>query len=118
MTRNDGILAGAIVLMAFVIFLLNFNSGSKSDGRVVVWVDEERYGEYELQEDQHISIRDTNVLVIEDGKAWMETADCPDQICVHQRAIDKDEESIICLPNKIVVVIESNKESSLDAVSQ
>ena len=36
---------------------------------------------------------------------------CPDQICVHEKAISADGESIICLPNKIVVEVESDKES-------
>ena len=36
--------------------------------------------------------------------------------CVHEKAISADGESIICLPNKIVVEVESDKESELDAV--
>ena len=43
-------------------------------------------------------------------------ADCRDQLCVNQKAISADGESIICLPNKIVVEVESDKESELDAV--
>ena len=34
-------------------------------------------------------------------------ADCPDQICVNHLAISRDGESIICLPNKVVIAIEA-----------
>ena len=48
----------------------------------------------------------------------MKSADCPDQICVHQRAISKNGESIICLPNKVVVSIEGAEDSQIDVVAR
>ena len=47
----------------------------------------------------------------------MTDADCPDQLCVHQKAASKNHESIICLPNKVVVEVNGNKESEFDAVA-
>ena len=47
----------------------------------------------------------------------MEEADCPDLLCVHQKAISKEGESIICLPNKVVVTIRGGEETELDAVT-
>lgn len=44
-----------------------------------------------------------NLLVITDGKVYMEAADCPDQICVRHKAIAADRENIICLPHRLVV---------------
>ena len=44
-----------------------------------------------------------NTLVIVDGKATVTDATCPDGVCVRHRAIDKAGQSIICLPNKVVV---------------
>ena len=41
-----------------------------------------------------------------------------DQICVHQRAISKNGESIICLPNKVVVSIEGAEDSQIDVVAR
>ena len=74
-------------------------------------------GTYVLTEDRRIEINHgTNILEIKNGEASMIEADCPDQICVHEKAISADGESIICLPNKIVVEVESDKESELDAV--
>ena len=47
----------------------------------------------------------TNLLVIKDGKADVTEADCPDKLCVHQKAISKTNETIVCLPNKVVVQV-------------
>ena len=59
----------------------------------------------------------SNVLQIKNGKADMVSADCPDQLCVNQKAISKNKESIICLPNKIIVEVDSHQNSQYDAVS-
>lgn len=51
----------------------------------------------------------TNTLVIKGGVADMTSADCPDHLCVKQKAISKEGESIICLPNKVVVTVKATR---------
>ena len=46
-----------------------------------------------------------NLLVIKDGKASVTEASCPDGICVNHRAISRTGETIVCLPNRVVVRI-------------
>jgi hypothetical protein len=46
-----------------------------------------------------------NILIIKNGEAYMATADCPDKTCVITGKISRTGESIICLPNKVSVVI-------------
>ena len=45
------------------------------------------------------------ILVISDGKADMESADCPNQICVHHSAISHTGETIVWLPNSVVIEV-------------
>lgn len=45
------------------------------------------------------------ILVIFDGKTDMESADCPNQICVHHSAISNTGETIVCLPNRVVIEV-------------
>ena len=59
----------------------------------------------------------TNTLTIAERKADMTDADCPDLLCVHQKAISKDGETIVCLPNKVVVTVISSEKSDMDAVA-
>lgn len=47
--------------------------------------------------------------MIRDGKADMKEADCPDKLCVHQKAISAENESIVCLPNRVVVTVTNSK---------
>lgn len=118
MKKNDWILAGIIIAAALGFFLWHSMNGQKGAETVTVRVDDKVYGTYDLSETQVIEINQTNTLTIEEGQARMTYADCPDQVCVHQKAVSKNRESIICLPNKVVVLIESGQENELDAVSQ
>ena len=108
--RNDIIFIAALLLIAavgmFYLFVL------RESGNVVkVTVDGELYGTYSLSEDITVDIvsgdntSELNRLVIRDGKAHMEHATCPDGICVDHRPIFRNGESIVCLPNRVVVTV-------------
>ena len=116
MKKMDFVLVLTVVVLAIGGFLLYNLFGQKEAGLVVVEVDGSIYGEYELYENQEIFINDTNVIVIENGEVNMMEADCPDQICVKHVSISKNGETIVCLPNKVVVTIKEAVESELDAV--
>ena len=93
-------------------------------GSITITVDGEEYGTYSLGKDQTISINDTNVCEIKDGKAHMISATCPDHLCMKQREIDEKGGTIVCLPNKVVIEgsksadsTDSSDELSIDAVT-
>ncbi|MBR4581797.1 MAG: NusG domain II-containing protein [Lachnospiraceae bacterium] len=48
-----------------------------------------------------------NTLEIKDGRADITSADCSNQICVHTSPAEKVGDSIICLPHKLSVILES-----------
>ena len=89
---------------------------------VEVTVDGAIYGTYPLDVDKEIPIqkdgKTTNLLVIKDGKADVTEADCPDKLCVHQKAISKTNETIVCLPNKVVGQVIGAGESELDSIAR
>ncbi len=116
MKKMDFILVLTVVILAIGGFLLYNLLGQREAGLVVVEVDGDVFGEYKLHENQEVLINDTNVLIIENGEASMYEADCPDQICVEHVSISKNGETIVCLPNKVVVTIKEAAESELDAV--
>lgn len=59
---------------------------------------------------EYKSGEDTNVLLIEDGKASVAEANCHDLICARSEAISEAGETIICLPHKFVLTILSAEE--------
>ncbi|MCI8293630.1 MAG: NusG domain II-containing protein [Hespellia sp.] len=117
MKKNDWILVGSVLLIAGIWFLARMFLSDTHSGMVTVTVNGEEFGTYSLEKEQTIDIHGTNQLVIQDGCADMVSANCPDQICVHQHAISRRGESIVCLPNKVVVTVDSGEEADLDGVS-
>ena len=45
------------------------------------------------------------ILIIKDGEVYMQEADCPNQICVHHSPISHKGETIVCLPNRVIIEI-------------
>ena len=121
--KNDLILIGVLLVVALVAyFCISFFQGANTkNGVAVVTIDDAEYGRFPLVVDteERIELPDGsyNLLVIQDGKADVTEASCPDGICVNHRAISKQGQSIVCLPNKVVVEIENGEESDLDAVT-
>ncbi len=121
MKRNDIILMIGIAIIAIgaICFIfLNKKEGTK----VIISVGGKVYKVLNIDEDQELEIdtKDSeykNILQIKDGYATMIEANCPDQICVHQKPISKEGESIVCLPHQTIVTIEGNESASLDSVA-
>lgn len=62
-----------------------------------------------------------NTIVIKDKKAYMKEADCQDQICTHMHPIQKEGQTIICLPHRLFLEVESlgikkNDDEKIDKV--
>ena len=116
--RNDIIFISVLIalIMAAALGVLLF---SRDGDTVIVTVDGQIYGEYSLNTDRQVEIvngEGYNLLVIEGGKAFVKSASCPDGICSSHRAVSKDGESIICLPNKVVIEIRARGQEQPDIV--
>ena len=117
MKKNDWILVAVILVLAGIGFFIYTSFGRQTAGIVKVTVDGELFGTYSLEKEQEIKINNTNHLIIKDGQADMTEANCPDQICVDHISISKNKETIICLPNKVIVEIVGGEDAGLDAVT-
>ena len=47
----------------------------------------------------------SNEIEIKEHRIRVKSADCPDQICVHQGYISDGTTPIVCLPNKLIIEI-------------
>ena len=106
--RNDIIFIAALLLIIAIIGL-GFFLFRKEGSTVTVEVEGTVFGEYSLSRDTVVDIPtgdgELNRLVIRDGKAFVETATCPDGICVGHRPISRKGESIVCLPHQVVITV-------------
>ena len=76
-----------------------------------------------LHTDAQIPIAGTSgfstVLIIENGKARVESSTCPDLICQHHAPISTAGDPIVCLPGKIVISVQNeSEEEGFDAVAK
>ncbi len=112
--RYDIILIiGLLVITA--IIALGVRLTEKTGKTVVVSVDGVEKYTFPLDENLEFKIEGyedgTNYLVIKDGEAYLTEASCPDLLCVHMGKISSQGQSIICLPNRVVVEIRDDNES-------
>ena len=56
-----------------------------------------------------LDIGEGNRLEVERGRVRMLWADCPDQICVHQSWSSSAAKPIVCLPNRVTVILTGGK---------
>ena len=116
MKKRDLILIASILIVAIALFLVVEITKEEGAG-VTVKVDGIEVAEYSLAKNGTHSLNGgTNILVIEDGKAYLSDANCPDKLCVHQGKISMTGETITCLPNKLTVTVFGTEES-VDLVS-
>lgn len=112
----------AVLAAALAGIFAVFAVGRDAGVTIRITVDGELYGSWPLSDDREVNVmidgKTTNVMEIRDGKADMTEADCPDQLCVHQKAISKDRETIVCLPNRVVVQITGGEEGVYDSIAK
>lgn len=117
MKKRDWILIGGLLVLALVLtglFLLLRQGGAY----VIVRVDDREVARYSLSQDGQYDLNDgTNVLRIENGSAWLVSADCPDHLCVKQGKIRYGGQTITCLPNRLTVTVYADRSGGVDLVS-
>lgn len=109
MRKNDFIVIFFILAVALTcMFILSMNNDSKTC--VKIYVDNELVATLPLNEDFEFDIEGINgshnLLVVENGKVYMKEADCPDKICIQTGIVTELTQTIVCLPNRVVVTIE------------
>ena len=118
--KNDLIMIGVLIVMTALLFLGLFVF--KKEGKlVVVSVDSVEVASFSLDKDLVYEIEGynggRNTLVIEDGVAYVKDSTCPDHLCEYMGKISKVGQSVICLPNRVVVEIRGSKNAEgYDAV--
>ncbi|MFQ8842340.1 MAG: NusG domain II-containing protein [Clostridium fessum] len=100
--RNDFVLILVLLAVILIGFLVVRLQRQKDAFTVDVSVDGTTVATYRLDEEIDTWIDGyqggQNHLVIQDGCARIEEADCPDKLCVKQGTVSESGESLVCLP--------------------
>lgn len=118
MKKRDCYLAAAILILAGFLWTVTGFLRKEEGSTLRISVDNEIYGTYSLLEDQEITIGETNVCRIENREAVMISGQCPDQVCVHSNPISKKGETIICMPNRVVLEVMDGADAEADIIAQ
>lgn len=103
MKKGDFIVIVSVLLIAVTFAILFWFSGTA--GKTVVISQNNRIVyKAALNTDKTVDLG-TNTVSIEGGSVRVTQADCENQICVNHKSISKKGESIVCLPNKVIVEI-------------
>lgn len=119
--KNDILLLSGIAILIFIAFGLRIHWLMNNGSTIEITVDGREYGQYSLGKEQRIPVEvdgeTKNVVVIEGGEAYMAEASCPDKLCVHQGHISSRSQSIVCLPNRVIVTVVDGDEAEIDSMT-
>ncbi len=111
---GDIIIVICIIAVAVSIYFFDSNAADtvivEADGKVVKTLDIEQDCEY-IYKDKY-----TNIITVKDGQAYVSHSDCPDLTCVYSGKINDGGKIICCLPNSLIIRIETKK-SKVDVIS-
>lgn len=122
--KGDIIIVLVLVIASGFWALNNYIGNTRSVDNLVVEVNGEVYKKIpvsELKEDQlmHIDFENNKYIDIAANQsgAWVEDVICPDKLCQKTGVINKIGQSIVCLPNKVVIYYEGEKNPEIDNVA-
>lgn len=128
-TTGDKILIGTLIILsifAFVLISSNSLTYAASNYAVIevngVTIERVPFEKEEQLREFEFNFGDEmGVLEIQNGRVRMQKMNstiCPEGICSDIGWIDKPYQTIVCLPNKIVITVESSEDSGVDFITR
>ena len=103
---------GDIFLIIIAVALLFLWFVPKEQGsEAAIYVDGKIYKRIPLEKDSEININSEfgeNTVLVKNGVVTIVHTDCPDKLCEKEK-VDSSGGSIVCLPNRLSVIIENTK---------
>lgn len=113
--KADIILIVSILVFSVVLMFFQYN---KTGSIAEIYVDGKLYGTYSLDSNKTIDVVSkfgTNKVEIHNGYVYVTEATCKDKNDIRQGKINKSGQSIICLPNRLIITVKGGK--TYDALS-
>jgi len=119
LTRNDKILILGLVTVASFFFVRLFFISSEGS-QALIKVGNSPAQRISLRMDRIINLEGEKgkvTIEVKDGRVSVVESSCLQKICVNTGWVNKPGQSIICLPNKVLVTIEGKETLGIDGVS-
>ena len=119
-TLPDKILIAGLVVLTLLSFPI-IKHLHREGKQVLIEADGKLVGNFSLREDRLVSVDGTlgttKVEVAGKGVRVIDSP-CPLKICVESGPISRSGETLVCLPNRVVIRIKGGDTPSVDAVSR
>lgn len=115
------IISAILLISAVAVFLLHKSASGDSlaniyqDGVCIHSVD---LSSVETAYTLDVSGKFENIVSVERGRICVSESSCPDGICVNQGWISDGTVPVVCLPNGLVIQIESGSDAGIDAIAR
>lgn len=119
--KGDIIIIVAVLILAIITFFLsiqmnNNNNYNSYNNYVSINIDGDNVKNLSLDENTEFIVNNIyeNTVVINNGQVKVINATCPDRICENFGSIIGNGQTIICMPNKLVLQIVSDNDTTLN----
>ena len=123
MTKADKIIVACMMVISIVSMLaINIFMYADTAASVIIEVDGKPYAQYQIQNITSPEVIEIytqygyNKVEITTQYARILEADCADRLCISKGDIQKTNQMVICLPNRLVIRIEGNN-TDVDGVT-
>ncbi len=121
MNKNDLKLIIIILAIAIIVLFMIAIIDKESNKQALVYYDNNLVLVIDLtnKEEKEYIVEGYNgpvKIITNNGKVKVEEEDSPLHLCSKQGFIEKSYETIVCLPNKIIIKISSKEQNNLDTV--
>lgn len=112
--KGDIIVIISVIILIIIVSVLTF---PKSSGKEVEISIDGKSHFYPLNKDTTIETDGEfkNIVTIRNDEVWISNANCPDKLCKNTGKISKKGQSIICVPEKMIIRITGGGE--VDAIT-
>lgn len=117
---GDYILACLILISCFGVFLFFKNNDTTGNKKALIFHNNKLIKEIYLHNDKgKESFFITGAIAVEfgNGSIRIVKTDCPQKICKHTGRIRKPGQTIVCVPNKVLIEITGSDKNMYHAVS-
>ena len=119
-TQSEVLLIAVVLLFSVAAILWNWSGGLKGDkhgGMVAVHQQGKLLERVGLEKDTIVVLPEGQMKIeLKDSRVRVAWSNCPNQLCVNTGWIKTAGETIVCVPNKVLIEIERTDLPALDAV--
>lgn len=119
-TQSEVLLIAVVLLFSIAAILWNWSGDSKGDrhgGIVAVHHQGKLLERVGLENDTIVVLPNGEMKIeLKDSRVRVAWSNCPNQLCVNTGWIKTPGETIVCVPNKVLIEIEAPDVPALDAV--